>query len=167
MRQEVQDTGHSKKNTIRKTISLKLLFYALCPMLVSALLYSYPEIKTTPLYIGPQQFVVEIADTTEKHLRGLMFRDYIPDNFGMLFVYGEEEYRSMWMKNCRVHLDIIFLDAGKKIINMYIDVPPCSEEPCRTYVSKKPVKYVLELRGKRAKELKLKPGDNILFILKK
>jgi uncharacterized membrane protein (UPF0127 family) len=167
MKQQVQDTEHSKKNTRGKIISLTFLFCILGLMLASALLYSYPEIKTTPLYIGPQKFVVEIADTEEKHLRGLMFRDYIPANFGMLFVYGEEEYRSMWMKNCRVNLDIIFLDNSKRIINMYINVPPCRDEPCRTYVSEKPVKYVLELRGNRAKELKLKPGDNILFILKK
>lgn len=152
---------------MQKTISLKFLLYALYPMLFAALLFSSPELKTIPLHIGSKQFVVEIADTEEKHLRGLMFREFIPDNFGMLFVYGEEEYRSMWMKNCRVHLDIIFLDANKKVINMYINVPPCEMEPCRTYVSKSPVKYVLELRGNLAKELKLKPGDTIFFILDK
>lgn len=167
MKHKVQSTAHSKKSIMQKTISLKLLIYALCPMLFAALLYSYPEIKTIPLYIGSEQFVVEIADTSEKQLRGLMFRESIPDDYGMLFIYGEEGYRSMWMKNCKVHLDLIFLDADKQIINMYINVPPCKKEPCGTYESKRPAKYVLELRGNRANELKLKPGDTIFFILDK
>jgi uncharacterized membrane protein (UPF0127 family) len=152
---------------MQKTFSSKLLLYALCPMLYAAFLCSYSEIKTIPLYIGSEQFVVEIADTREKQVRGLMFREFVPDDYGMLFVHGEEEYRSIWMKNCKVHLDLIFLDANKQIINMYINVPPCKKEPCESYESRRPAKYVLELRGNRANELKLKPGDTIFFILDK
>jgi uncharacterized membrane protein (UPF0127 family) len=167
MKHNVHRTAHRKKGIMQKTISLKLLIFALCPMLYTAISNSSPEIKTIPLYIGSEQFVVEIADTREKQLMGLMFRESIPDDYGMLFVYGEEGYRSMWMKNCKVHLDFIFLDANKQIINMYINVPPCKKEPCKSYECRRPAMYVLELRGNRAKELKLKPGDTIFFILDK
>ena len=132
---------------------------------VSRLVYSVPDVKMIPLYIGSEKFVVEVADTFEKQLRGLMFRDSIPDDFGMLFIHNSEEYRSIWMKNCLVSLDIIFLDKNKQIINIFAAVPPCKREPCKSYISQRPAQYVLELRANRAEELKLKPGDTIFFIL--
>jgi uncharacterized membrane protein (UPF0127 family) len=48
---------------------------------------------------------------------------------------------------------------------MFINVPPCKKEPCKTYVTHVPAQYVLELRGNRAKELNLQPGDSVMFIL--
>lgn len=123
------------------------------------------EIKIIPLYIGSEKFMVEIADTDEKRITGMMYREFVPDDFGMLFINEIEDYRSFWMKNCRVHLDIIFLDKNKQIINIHFNVPPCENEPCPTYESKQPAQYVLELRANRAKELNLKPGDTIFFIL--
>ena len=144
-----------------------LLFILFCGSL-----YSYSsfgtkttEIKIIPLYIGPQKFLVEVADTDEKHMTGMMFREFIPDDFGMLFIHETEDYRSFWMKNCRLPLDIIFLDKNKQVINIHFNVPPCEREPCDTYESKRPAQYVLELRGNRAKELNLKPGDTIFFSL--
>jgi uncharacterized membrane protein (UPF0127 family) len=125
------------------------------------------EIKTIPLYIGSEKFVVEIADTVKKQMLGLMYRESIPDDYGMLFVYPGPDYHSMWMKNCKVNLDIIFLDNNKRVINMYINVPPCFKEPCESYPSKRPARYALELRGNRAKELNLQPGDAIFFIVDK
>lgn len=139
-----------------------VLFILFCGSLYSSLT---AEIKIIPLYIGPEKFMVEIADTPEKQLTGLMFREFIPDDFGMLFIHESEDYRSFWMKNCRVSLDIIFLDRNKQVINIHFNVPPCEDEPCKTYKSERPAQYVLELRGNRAKELNLKPGDTIFFSL--
>jgi len=122
------------------------------------------DIKLIPLFIGSEKFTVEIADTPEKQITGLMYREHIPDNFGMLFIHDNNEYRSFWMKNCKVSLDIIYLDENKQIINIHFNVPPCKWEPCPTYPSEKPARYVLELRGNRAKELNLKPGDTVFFL---
>ncbi len=121
-------------------------------------------IKMIPLYIGSQKFTVEVADTNEKWALGLMFREVIPDDYGMLFVSNFEDYRSFWMKNCKVHLDIIFLDRNKQVINIHANVPPCQNDPCPAYESKRSAQYVLELRSNRAKELNIKPGDVIDFI---
>jgi len=117
-----------------------------------------------PLYIGTEKFTVEIADTVEKQMRGLMFRKHVADDYGMLFVHDEEGYRSMWMKNCFVHLDLIFLNRHKQVVDMHINVPPCEREPCENYASRIPAQYVLELRGNRAKELGIKIGDTVTFI---
>lgn len=134
-------------------------------LVLSGFIYCSPGVKMIPLYIGSEKFVVEIADTFEKHRTGLMFRQSIPDDFGMLFVHNREEYRSYWMKNCLVNLDIIYLDKNKQIINIHIAAPPCKMEPCKGYPSERPAQYVLELRANRAKELNLKPGDTIFFKL--
>ncbi|UCH95282.1 MAG: DUF192 domain-containing protein [Candidatus Aminicenantes bacterium] len=143
---------------IRKVI----LFIIFCGSLFSA---AGSEIKIIPLYIGTEKFSVEIADTPRKIMKGMMFRESIPDDFGMLFVDEIEEYKGFWMKNCRVPLDIIYLDKNKQVINIHFNVPPCKREPCKIYQPKRPARYVLELRGNRAKELNLKPGDTVFFVL--
>ena len=124
-----------------------------------------PDIKIIPLYIGTEKFTVEIADTPEKQVTGMMYRESIPADFGMLFTYDSEDYRGFWMKNCLVALDIIYLDRHKQVIDLHLNVPPCRREPCKTYKSQRPAQYVLELRGNRARELNLKPGDTVFFIL--
>ena len=96
-----------------------------------------------------------------------MFRKSIPDNYGMLLVFDNEGIQGIWMKNTLIHLDIIFLNKKRQIMEIFYNVPPCKKEPCESYVSKSPTKYVLELRGKRAKELNVKTGDTIFFILNK
>jgi uncharacterized membrane protein (UPF0127 family) len=125
----------------------------------------HAKVNMIPLHIGEEKFKVEIADTDEKQIRGLMFRKSIPDDFGMLFVYKAEDIRGFWMKNTLVHLDLIYLNRDKQVVDMFINVPPCKNDPCQTYVSKKPAQYVLELRGNRAKELDIKIGDAIFFLL--
>ncbi len=127
----------------------------------------HAEVRMIPLYIGSEKFTVEIADTMEKQAIGLMFRKNVPDDFGMLFIYNVEDYHGFWMKNCLVHLDIIYLNKEKQVVDMYINVPPCKEDPCKTYVTRVPAQYVLELRGNRTKEINLKIGDSIFFMLDK
>lgn len=136
-------------------------------LLLLIMLSSFLHAKVTmiPLYIGEEKFKVEIADTDEKQIRGLMFRKSIPDDFGMLFVYNNEDIRGFWMKNTLIHLDLIYLNRDKQVVDMFINIPPCESEPCETYVSKNRAQYVLELRGNRAKELNIKKGDAIFFLL--
>ncbi|MCU0288542.1 MAG: DUF192 domain-containing protein [Acidobacteria bacterium] len=126
----------------------------------------HAQVKMIPLYIGSAEFTVEIADTVEKQMIGLMYRETIPDDFGMLFVNSEEGEHSMWMKNTLVHLDLIFLNKARQVVDMYINVPPCVKDPCVSYPSRVLAQYVLELRGNRARELNLKIGDTLYFTLK-
>jgi len=141
--------------------------YLIVLVLLSCVFCSASEVKLIPLYIGSNTFTVEIADTPGKRSLGLMYREYIPDNYGMLFLFDEEEYQSFWMMNCKVSLDIIYIDSGKRVVDIYPSVPPCKKEPCPSYMSRKPAQYVLELRANRAKELNLKPGDYISFSIGK
>jgi len=127
----------------------------------------FPDPKWVPLYIGSDKFNVEIADTGEKRLRGLMFRKHIPENSGMLFVFDREEIQGIWMKNTLISLDLIFMDENRQVINIISNVPPCKTQPCPVYRSAGPAKYVLELRGERLKSLDLNVGDTVFFVLEK
>ena len=115
------------------------------------------------VYIHDKPFQAEIADTPEKHARGLMFRRCLKDGYGMLFVFPDEEVRSFWMKNTLIPLDMIFLNNEKQVVDMYCSVPPCRSDPCPSYTSALPARFVLEIKGGSARKLKLKIGDKIFI----
>ena len=85
---------------------------------------------------------VEIVSSPGATERGLMFRNEIPDGTGMLFVFPREEVRSFWMKNTRVSLDILFLDAEGSVVGIRRKTEPFSEDSISVGL---PSKYVLEV----------------------
>lgn len=110
--------------------------------------------------LGGERFQVEIAATPEEQARGLMFRDELPADHGMLFVYDREGPRSFWMKNTRIPLDILFFDANRRLINWHT-ANPCRFDPCFGYSADAPARYVLELNAGTAAALDLKAGDRM------
>jgi uncharacterized protein len=110
--------------------------------------------------INGKRYAVEIADTPDSRERGLMFRQEMPAEKGMLFIFEDEEVRSFWMKNTYIPLDILYFDEGRRLVSAQLDVPPCGEqERCPPYPSAGPSKYVLELNAGESNNLNLKPGD--------
>ena len=107
-----------------------------------------------------ETFTVELAETREKQNLGLMFRDELPDDHGMLFVFPVESMRSFWMKNTRIPLDIMYFDAERRLINVQT-ARPCRTRNCPVYPSTAPAKYVLELNAGKAGELGLQAGDRL------
>ena len=113
--------------------------------------------------IGGKRFSVEIADTQQKQALGLMFRDQMPADQGMLFIFPAEAPRSFWMKNTRIPLDIMYFDKDLKLVGISADTPPCRVKHCPSYPSIAPAKYVLELNAGTASELGVGLGD-LLFV---
>jgi uncharacterized membrane protein (UPF0127 family) len=111
--------------------------------------------------LNGETFDVEIADTAEKQELGLMFRDSMPEDHGMLFIFPSERSRSFWMKNCRFPLDIIYFDKDLSLVNIVRGARPCRSAQCPSYRSTGPAMYVLELNAGLADELGLQPGDLI------
>ena len=109
--------------------------------------------------LGGKIFSVEIADTSEKQALGLMFRDSMPADAGMIFLFPNEAPRSFWMKNCRISLDIMYFDKDMKMVSISANTPPCRVERCPSYPSTGPAMYVLELNAGVASELGVGPGD--------
>ena len=106
-------------------------------------------------------FAVEIADDDRTRAQGLMFRDELPADRGMLFVFEREAPRSFWMKNTRIPLDILYFDSRLELVSMQQSVPPCRQARCPSYPSEGPAQYVLELRAGTARRLGVAPGDRL------
>ena len=115
--------------------------------------------------LGGKTFKVEIADTAEKQALGLMFRDSMADDEGMIFVFPNEAPRSFWMKNTRIPLDIMYFDKDLKMVSISADTPPCRVSRCPSYPSTGPAMYVLELNAGKASELGVGPGDKLTIRL--
>ena len=107
------------------------------------------------------RFNVELANDDASRAQGLMFRDDMPADHGMLFLFDEPEERQFWMKNCRMPLDILYFDEKYKLVSVQQRVPACRSEPCPVYPSEGAAKYVLELNAGVANKLGVKPGDAI------
>lgn len=103
-------------------------------------------------------FATELADTPEAQSRGLMFRTELDDFAAMLFPSRRPEIRSFWMRNTPLPLDIIFVGTDGRIINIAAMTTPYSLESVR---SEAPAIAVLEIRGGRAAELGIEPGDSV------
>jgi uncharacterized membrane protein (UPF0127 family) len=110
---------------------------------------------------------VEVADTNEARAKGLMFREHLATDRGMLFVFAEPAQWVFWMKNTKVPLDIIWLDKNKRIVDIAEDVPGCVQEPCLQYQPSKDATYVLEVPAGAVKRLKLTKGMPLTFSLPK
>jgi uncharacterized membrane protein (UPF0127 family) len=108
----------------------------------------------------------ELADSDDERQLGLMYRKKINPDQGMLLVFEQENFYSIWMKNMKIPLDILWLDKEKRIVHIERDVPPCKEDPCPTYTSRFPAMYVLELKAGSVNEHKLKMYDRVDFVLK-
>ena len=88
---------------------------------------------------------VSVADTPETRAQGLMFRDGLAADEGMLFVFPEETQESFWMKNMKFTIDILWMDQSGVIVHVEHHVPPCTVEPCQVYTPETKALYVLEI----------------------
>ncbi|MCZ8116173.1 DUF192 domain-containing protein [Silanimonas sp.] len=114
--------------------------------------------------VGGQRFDVELADDFDERARGLMFRESMPADHGMLFVHDSEAPLAYWMKNTRIPLDILYFDAERRLVSIQRGVPTCTAgDRCPNYPSRGPAKYVLELNAGRSDALGLERGDVITF----
>lgn len=104
------------------------------------------------------RFTVEIARTGEEQAMGLMYRNALAPNRGMIFPFDPPRDASFWMRNTLIPLDMIFVRADGSIANIEANTVPYSEEPMR---STGPVAAVLEIPGGRSAELGIKPGDKV------
>ncbi|MBM4125343.1 MAG: DUF192 domain-containing protein [Nitrospira sp.] len=111
--------------------------------------------------------LAEMADTTEKRARGLMFRETLAKDRGMLFTFPEPQPWTFWMKNTKIALDIIWLDRGKKIVHVERDVQGCSrtDDGCPQYQPNDDALYVLEVAAGVAEALHLQRGSKLHFQL--
>ncbi|KER87387.1 Hypothetical Protein LMG19146_00928 [Xanthomonas arboricola pv. fragariae] len=108
------------------------------------------------------RYQVELAQNDADRAKGLMFRDAMADDHGMLFVHDRQEPLAYWMKNTKIALDILYFDNERRLVSQQRDVPPCSAgDACPPYPSKRPARYVLELNAGQAAKLNLQDGASL------
>jgi uncharacterized protein len=101
---------------------------------------------------------VEIADGLFEKQKGLMYRNSLGEDRGMLFVYRREQPLSYWMKNTRIPLSIAYIDSNGRITDI-LDMKPLDDKPPH-YVSSEPVQYALEVNQGFFDERGVKVGDH-------
>ncbi|ABS64243.1 protein of unknown function DUF192 [Parvibaculum lavamentivorans DS-1] len=104
------------------------------------------------------EFIVELAVDDEEQQRGLMFREKLADERGMLFFYPRCDTAQFWMKNTYIPLDMIFIEADGRISGIERNTEP---ETLAIYRSAGPVNGVLEINGGLTQRLGIAEGDYV------
>ncbi|WP_375238600.1 DUF192 domain-containing protein [Aurantibacter sp.] len=107
------------------------------------------------------QLDIEFAETEYETQTGLMYRNSMKQNQGMLFIFKDEKPRSFYMKNTRIPLDIIYINANQKIVSFQENAEPFNQN---SLPSNKGAKYVLEVNAGLAKQWNLQVGNSISYI---
>ena len=122
-----------------------------------------PNLKRESLQVvthhGIRRFQVEIADTDASREYGLMYRKSLAPSFGMLFDFKVPQPVAFWMKNTLIPLDMLFIASDGRVISIVRNATPMSENPIP---SGGDVLGVLEIRGGRAAEIGVEPGDRVI-----
>lgn len=171
-----------KKQSVKKGKSLptKNIFYAAAALLLIAvylLVFILPKDKTNETSDSEYMFKkegtltfsdslnkpitkidIEIADTEYDRELGLMFRKTMDMDKGMLFIFPEQQILSFWMRNTYLPLDMIFVNAEKKIVTIHKNTKILSDQ---SYPSSEPAQYVVEVDAGFSDRYSLKPGDKI------
>lgn len=108
----------------------------------------------------------EIADTPIKRATGLMYRERLDKDHGMLFVFGQPSPWTFWMKNTKISLDLIWLDEKKRVVHIERQVPICTktDDSCPQYPpNSSDAIYVLEIAGGTVERYKIEKGSKLEF----
>ena len=109
-------------------------------------------------------FSVEVADTPLEREKGLMERENLDRNAGMLFIFESEGHYPFWMKNTLIPLDMIWIDEDKEIVFIYENALPCDEDPCTVISPSGNAKYVFEINGGLTSKKGIVVGQKLEFI---
>lgn len=149
-------------------LTLLLLFLPLAGTQTPGALHAQEIVRGTPMELPVDDaplvvegeeatFEVEIADTSERRARGLMFRTDLPEDRGMLFVFEETRPVGFWMKNTPLPLDLVFIDEQ----GVVIDVLPGEPFSTASISPDAPSRFVLELNAGAAERTGIEPGTQI------
>jgi len=112
------------------------------------------------------EFHLELAADPEARRIGYMFRNDVGPRDGMLFIFDGPDRHPFWMKNCKVNLDIIWIDSTRRVVEIAHDLAPCpADGPCPSVFPMRAATYVLEVAGGTAQREGLDRGDPVTLVL--
>jgi len=141
------------------------LYLVSCILFLSLLSCASNEAKANEVCLRDTCYTVELAIKQEEQSKGLMYRESMPADHGMLFVFPVAMRQSFWMKNTKIPLDMIWLDYSRRIVYMEKAAQPCTADPCRQYTPSAQALYVLELNAGETEKGAMKIGDQWEFKL--
>jgi uncharacterized membrane protein (UPF0127 family) len=127
---------------------------------------AYPITPMTSSWVELRghRYTVEVAQTNAQRERGLMFRDQMARDHGMIFIHDNERQLAYWMKNTHIPLDIFYFDSQRRLVSVARNTPACNlGNGCPPFYSDGPALYVLELNAGIADRLHAKKGDALRF----
>jgi uncharacterized membrane protein (UPF0127 family) len=140
--------------TLRPIVLLTLLLLPACR---KAPAVPQSGLATVQMKLGSKTYTLEVANTGESRMRGLMRRDSMPADHGMIFVFAQPDRLGFYMRNTRIALDIIYIDENGKIDSIkpmqpYDETSVSSDGPC---------KWAVELKQGQGAAAGIKPGDMV------
>ncbi len=131
-------------------------------MVINWIFYRLTSFKTSAVMCNGKRIKVFVADNFARQLVGLMYRESLKPDEGMLFVFGRESRWGIWMMDMRFSIDIVWMDRDGKVVNIKKDAQPCkSVLDCETHRPSKDSRYVLELAAGGVSRYRIKVGDSI------
>jgi uncharacterized membrane protein (UPF0127 family) len=114
-----------------------------------------------------REIETEVADTPEKLLFGLAFREGLPPNTGMLYIFDASDRHRVRTKAFKIPVDIVWVDDGRRVVHMVERADPCAEDPCPLYgPPPEKARYVIETNAGFIKEEGLSSGAELKFTLR-
>lgn len=138
-----------------------LLIFALA--IIANCYYFFARSTSDKICFGRACFLVEIADEEAEWKKGLMVRDSLLPDHGMLFIFDKERELSFWMEEMKFPLDMIFMDQNFRVIQIFENNQPCEGAACPIVKPEKRAKYVLEINAGLAMKKGISPGQRAEF----
>lgn len=135
-------------------------------VLVSSVGLAAPQFPKEEIKLGNKLIRIEVARTRDQLSHGLMYRESLKPDEGMLFIFPDQDVRSFWMKNTFIALSIGFFDQDRILVDIQ-DMRPVSSEAEKSppsYMSAKPAQYALEMNQGWFKRNKIKTGMRFDFV---
>jgi uncharacterized membrane protein (UPF0127 family) len=142
-----------------KTSNILLNLFAAATLMTSASTFAQENqnFPVTELNAGINLIKAEVATTPAQHERGLMYRDHLGPNDGMVFIFDKPQSVCMWMKNTLIPLSVAFMDEHGVIVN----IEEMKAQTLDTHCAKKDVAYALEMNPGWFARKNIKPGTKI------
>ncbi len=142
----------------------KMVFLVVAILLILSIIFmvfwfSKQKMETVKICFSDHCFIAEVAKTKAQRTKGLMFRENLPSNRAMLFVFEQPGIHNFWMKNCQIPLDIIWLDENYKVVAIKANNQPCVKGDCPSIQSNVLAKYALEISAGLASQIGLAEGS--------
>ena len=126
---------------------------AVLDLLLTAALAAAAPVAPPPVCVAPDgaRIQLDLAISDQERALGLMYRDQLPADRGMFFVFAEEDRWPFWMKNTFIPLDLVWLDGAGTVVDVRAGVQPCRSDPCPSYAPAAKARAVLEVNAGHAR----------------